>query len=118
MCVASTRHQTSRLRESRVRGGAASWASLAAVAVCGGAQGCNSAERAGCEAWADSPAIATGPEKKEFFASTWLVWLLRVPPSSESSLPMRFCSAVSGDAQIDVVIGHRLTSHRSEIVVA
>ena len=36
MCVASTRHQTSRLRESRVRGGAASWASLAAAAVCGG----------------------------------------------------------------------------------
>ena len=55
------------MRESRVRGGAASWASLAAVAVCGGAQGCNSAERAGCEAWVDSPAIATGPEKKEFF---------------------------------------------------
>ena len=54
------------VRESRARGGAASWASLAAVALCGGAQGCNSAERAGCEAWADSPTIATGPEKKEF----------------------------------------------------
>ena len=46
------------MRESRVRGGAASWPSLAAVAVCGGLQECNLAARVGWEAWADSPAIA------------------------------------------------------------
>ena len=59
-------HQRSGVRESRVRGGAASWPSLAAVAVCGGVQECNLAARVGCEAWADSPAIGqTGPRKKE-----------------------------------------------------
>ena len=58
-----------------------------------------------------------GADSKSPEASTWVLWLLGLPPSSESSLPTRFCSAVSGDAQIDVVIGRRLTSHRSEIVV-
>ena len=34
-------HQRSGVRESRVRGGAASWPSLVAAAVCGGVQECN-----------------------------------------------------------------------------
>ena len=45
------------VRESRARGGAASWAGLAAVAVCGGVQKLNLASRVGCEACAGSPAI-------------------------------------------------------------
>ena len=40
-------HQRSGVRESRMRGGAASWPSLAAVAVCGGVQECNLAARVG-----------------------------------------------------------------------
>ena len=56
--------QTSGVRESRVRGGVSGHVaklslrrSLAAVAVCGGVQKRNLAARAGCEAWADSPAM-------------------------------------------------------------
>ena len=50
-------HQTSGVRESRVRGGAAIWPSLAAVAACGGVRECNFAARLEREAWADAPAI-------------------------------------------------------------
>ena len=54
------------MRESRVRGGAASWPSLAAVAVCGGLQECNLNLAARVRVrgvWADSPAIGHGPEE-------------------------------------------------------
>ena len=47
-----------------MRDGAASWPSLAAVAVCGGMQECNLAARVGCEAWADSPASGHGLEPR------------------------------------------------------
>ena len=49
----SIRHRACGIRESRVRGGAATRPSLAAVAVCGGVQKRNLATRAGREAWAD-----------------------------------------------------------------
>ena len=40
---------------------------MAAVAVCGGVRECILAARAGCEAWADLPAIAARPERKKEF---------------------------------------------------
>ena len=50
-------HQRSGVGQSRVRGGAASWPSLAAVAVYGGVRECISRRAWGlqCEAWVDSP---------------------------------------------------------------
>ena len=66
--VVSITHQRSGMRESRVRGGAASWPSLAAVAVCGGVQEYNLTARVVCEAWAGSPAIGHGPEGKGAFS--------------------------------------------------
>ena len=58
-------YQRSGVRELRVRGDAASWASLAAVAVCGGVQECNLAARVGCEAWTDSHLLAHWPRIHE-----------------------------------------------------
>ena len=81
----SIRGRASRLgvRESRVRGGAASWPNLAAVAVCGGVQECNLVARVGTGvgvvgAWADTGLIcqiAHWPRargRKEFFSKETL----------------------------------------------
>ena len=55
------------MRESRVRGGAAVWPSLAAVAVCGGARARGDANLAALvrrKAWVDAPAIGHRPAFK------------------------------------------------------
>ena len=59
------------------------WASLVAVAACGGVRECNLVARVGWEAWAaaDSPAIGHGPEEKRKF-----LCILQKKPKANMSL--------------------------------
>ena len=53
-----------------MRGGAATWPSLAAVAVCGGVQNAISRRAWGARPGRGHLPLATGPRKKEFFLFT------------------------------------------------
>ena len=68
------------IARARRRGGAASWASLAAVAGCGGVRERNLAAHVGWEAWADSPAIGHGTEKKRVFQNMLLAYRCHLCP--------------------------------------